>query len=480
MRPDSLLLLGLLALAACASNPSLEERAPNVLFIAVDDLRPELSILGGRARTPNMDALAAEGLLFRNHMAVVPTCGASRRAMLTGRFPRRTELNNDACLKLARPGHEAPTWPGLLRAAGWHTVCLGKISHSPDGRVWPEQVKSAQGELEVPGAWDEAGFDPGPWEDAWAAFFAYEGGATRKRGQSPTTERGADSTRYPDALLADQACARLPELAAADEPFLLAVGFFKPHLPFTARTSDWDGVAGRAEGIVHRPLPPEGTPAWATHGSGELLGNYGSHPDGRRVDDAYARQLQEGYLACVEATDREVGRVLRSARALQDDRDLLVVLWSDHGWHLGDRGVWGKHTLFDEALRCPLVVAGTALGGVPRLVEEPVSTLDVAPTILEVCGAPAMDGALDGQSLVPFASGPSHRGRGSAPSAWRAGGYRGTTVRTSEGRLTRWTRGDEEPLLERARVCELPGCACEPGDADLESALTPLLREPLR
>ncbi len=112
--------------------------------------------------------------------------------------------------------------------------------------------------------------------------------------------------------------------------------------------------------------------------------------------------------------------------------------------------------------------------------EEPVSTLDVAPTILEVCGAPAMDGALDGQSLVPFASGPSHRGRGSAPSAWRAGGYLGTTVRTSEGRLTRWTRGDEEPLLERTRVCELPGCACEPGDADLEAALTPLLREPLR
>lgn len=462
-------ILGVLALlAGCSSSPLRRDERPNVLFVAVDDLRPELSILGGRARTPHLDRLANQGLLFRNHMAVVPTCGASRRAMLTGRFPTAALLNNDACAKLAQRDHRAPTWPELLRDAGWRTACIGKISHSPDGLIELPADPPGVRRQELPEAWDEIGFDAGPWGTAEAAFFGYEGGATRRRGQSPPLERGSAGASYPDALLAEQACASLTRLADGEDPFLLAVGFFKPHLPFAASAEAWEAVTGRSDGISERLTPPEGFPRWATHGSGELLGNYGGHPDGRRIDEDYARSLREGYLACIESVDAEIGRLLAAAESLQDDRPLLVVLWSDHGWHLGDRGVWGKHTLFDEALRCPLILAGDGLEPRATIIDDVVSSLDVAPTILAACGvAPALP--LDGQDLAGYLT-EGHAGRNSAPSAWRSGPWRGSSIRTSEGRLTRWQRG-EEVVLEPAQAIDGDGLAGQVGPEELRAAL---------
>ena len=209
---------------------------PNVLFIAVDDLRPQLNVYGAEGMiTPNMDRLAAEGRLFNRHYVQCPTCGASRYAMMTSRRPRTSAATaNSAFVSLFQNTNDPQnpnSLPQAFRFAGYKTVGLGKLSHEPDGGV-----------AEMPGAWDEAYMTSGIWGSPTNAFFAYANGVTRSQGVSPRTEIGVaadgttslEDTDYPDGLMADEAIRRLREFKTSGEPFFFGLGFLKPPLPFSA------------------------------------------------------------------------------------------------------------------------------------------------------------------------------------------------------------------------------------------------------
>jgi iduronate 2-sulfatase len=428
--------------------PAGESRAverPNVLFLAIDDLRNDLGALGvEHARTPHLDRLAASGRLFTRHYVQVPTCGASRAALLSGRYPRTAVQQSNNAILATHGRWPAPSWPELFREHGYRTLALGKISHYPGGlagRDWAEEPQ------ELPGAWDRAWIPDGPWQTPQAIMHGYANGVARRSGKSPPWEAfdGPDEA-YPDAWVAAEAVKTLQELSQGSQPWMFAVGFFKPHLPFAAPRRWFDL---HAAGVPDLPSAAAARPAWPSgwHGSGEFRGNYG-HEAGRdpETDVATARQLRQAYAASVSYMDAQVGRVLDALHELQRERDTIVVLWSDHGFLLGEHGIWGKHCLYEAALRSPLIIRtpempqpGVAAGAV-------VETIDLYPTLADLCGLP-LPAQLDGQSLRPQLDDPAQSRSQPARSFW---GGNERSVRTERWRLTAKMAGDQQ--LERLEL----------------------------
>lgn len=376
---------------------------PNVLFIAVDDLRTDLGCAGVEwAQTPNIDRLAGESVMFSRHYVQVPTCGASRYALLTGRCPEFSGVtrNNNAFFQgaSALSANEldgAQTFPELFRRNGYHTVCIGKISHTVDNRVFAYNG-SGDGRDEVPHAWDEVATPFGPWKRGWGAFFAYPGGVHREDGSGhrPLTDFTVkQDTDLPDGLMAERASDMLVELAKSDQPFLLAVGFYKPHLPWVAPEEDWDAASA--------PPPPEvpervDSAYWKQ--SGEFF-NY-KMPYERPLDVEATADCRRAYAACVRYTDRQIGKVLDALQESGEAENTIIALWGDHGWQLGDWGLWGKHTPLEAALQSPLIIHSP--GAKAGVCDVPTETLDIYPTLVELCQFEntATAHKLDGESLV--------------------------------------------------------------------------------
>ena len=418
-------------------------RAPNVLFIAVDDLRPALGCYGeAAAQTPNLDQLAKQGVLFRRHYVQVPTCGASRYAMLTGRSPASsgvTRGNNSlyggpAALSADAAGG-ARSMPELFRRNGYKTACIGKISHTPDGRVFAYNGKG-DGRPELPGAWDVLGTPFGAWKRGWGVFFAYTGGRHRedRGGHRDVFEFEAESDGdLPDGLMAEAAIARLR--AWKDEPFFLGLGFFKPHLPFVGPRKDWEAMAKSDPGTAARA---ERTPSPWWHRSGEAFGYKFPFEKKRPLPSASARDLRRAYFACVRYVDRQIGRVLKALDELGIADNTVVVVWGDHGWHLGELGIWGKHSPFEEAVRSALIIKGPSCrsGRSDALVES----IDLYPTLVDICRLENRSTRmpLDGKSLSGLLSGGVDTVRAAALSYWG----RAASVRSSSHRLIADRKGE--------------------------------------
>jgi arylsulfatase A-like enzyme len=438
-----------------------DDEPPNVLFIAVDDLHPQLESHGWpRMHTPNMDRLAAEGVRFTRHYVQAPTCGASRYSMLMSQRPRRARpstYGNSAFELLDEPAEDRPpALPRHFRQNGYRTVSIGKVSHSPDGRehdktTAPGATDDPEAPPQLPGSWDEVYGPRGPWETAWRAFFGYAGGKSRDRGKTPATESAdVPDTGYPDGLTANMAVDELEELDGRDEPFFLAVGFYKPHLPFTAPQRYWDLYDRDRIGLAAHPSAPAGAdPSVSLNSSGELFGGYGGVVQDNAVTGTEeARTLRHGYYAATSYADAQVGKVLGALERLGLKENTVVVLWGDHGWHLGNLGVWGKHTLYEFSLRSPLTVRAPGAETAQPAVRTPVESIDIYPTLAELSGLPIPE-TVHGTSLAPLLEAPRRATTGpDAPAAfsyWRWGGRWGKTVRTARYRLMRWTDPDGTP-----------------------------------
>lgn len=420
-------------------------RPLNVLFIAIDDLRPQLGCCGHPEMvTPHLDRLARQGRLFSRHYVQVPTCGASRYALLTGRYPSAPQsFGNNAFGLMPRKESARPdSLPQLFRQNGYRTVCLGKISHSPDGR-------HPDGTLEVPFAWDEVGIPAGKWGTGWNAFFGYADGSTRTPGKTPSTERGevADDG-YPDGLIAGAAVAKLRELK--DKPFFLAVGFFKPHLPFNAPARYWDLYDPDRLPLPIPSVPARNTrPAISLHKSSELTPRYTGLAVPGQVSASEGRHLRQAYAACVSYVDAQVGRVLNEVDALGLRDQTVVVVWGDHGWHLGEHGIWGKHTLHEVALHSPLIVRTPKMKAPGQPADGLVESVDIYPTLAEVCGLPVADG-LAGTSFTPLLADPAKAGKLATFGYWRGG--HGRTIRTDRYRLVQWTARKGPPRVVQVEL----------------------------
>ena len=421
-------LLVLLALAAgCALNPTtraterggaadaggVAERLtppdrdrPNVLFIVVDDLRPALGAYGDRAAvTPNLDRLAASSVVFERAYANVPVCGASRASLLTGLRPTQerfltyfTRADADA--------PQAPTLPGFFKGRGYHTASVGKVFHNPEDSQdsWSEPLWHP---------WYQPGASP-----TWRNYLRPENNAIeaatsnpmgRGAGGPPYERVAVPDSAYYDGQIALEAARTLRRLAGGADPFFLAVGFLKPHLPFNAPARYW-GL--HPYGEVELPQSgalPLGAPAeaWRVHGWGELR-SYAGVPAEGPVPDSLARRLVQGYRAATSYVDAQVGLVLDKLDRLGLAENTVVVLFGDHGFSLGEHGLWSKHSTFDVALRAPLIVRapGVRAGRAAGLVEF----VDLFPSLVDLAGLPAPAG-LQGESFVPLLRDPGGAGK---------------------------------------------------------------------
>ena len=398
---------------------SRRQRPPNVLFVVVDDLRPALGCYGDPvARTPHLDRLAAQGALFRRAFATAPVCGPSRASVLSGLRPTpdRFPGHHHASVDGEAPG--VTTLPDLFRAAGYETWSNGKVYH-------------LNGD-------DADGWTRPPWHPEGEQFaYALPGSRLLRgvrsdgsAGRGPAYEAAdVPDAAYPDGRTVDRTLADLRALAARDAPFFLSVGFYKPHLPFTAPLRDWALYDRQAITYPPNPFAPYAAPPEALHDWGELRAYYNVPPEGP-LSEAAARTLRHAYYACVSFADRNVGRVVAELDRLGLGDDTVVVVWGDHGVQLGEHGLWAKHSLFDTALHAPLLVRGPGVRpGVG--VEDVVEFVDIYPTLCELCGLDRPP-HLQGTSAVPLLSGAS------VPRDAYGRYWDGTSVRTARYRYAEW------------------------------------------
>lgn len=436
------------------------ERRPNVLFIAIDDLRPELGCYGSAvAKTPNIDRLAQSGVVFERQYVQFAVCIPSRAAIFTSLSPERTHQIYGNTVWDQVPG--VRTWGNVFHDAGYATVSLGKIWHVI-GR------NSDKFDVAKPTAGGGVYGNPANRElhDKWRGAKQQRGGNkgddTDLAGDAPIVEAydGADED-YIDGGLANEAIVQLERLKAGDQPFMLAVGFHKPHIPFVAPKRYWDLYDRATLPLPVQPDYPQGAPSIAYSRNPNFHNyNYEALPGLPKGDErtevmpeASARAIRHGYLACVSFVDAQVGRVLAALESAGLAENTIVVLWGDHGYHLGDLNQWGKQTNFETAARSPLIVRapGYAAG---RRTPAIVEAVDILPTLLDLCAAPPL-AVTDGTSFTPLLKNPELPGKaaafhvfsrmGVAPSAKDPGAKPeliiGHAVRTANHRLVEWRVG---------------------------------------
>jgi iduronate 2-sulfatase len=372
----------------------------------VDDLRPELGCYGvPHAITPHIDGLAGQSRAFTRHYVQAPTCGASRYTLLTGRYGPR---DNGALLRRASNADgRMPSLPEVFRNAGYTTAAVGKVSHHPGGlagKNWSDTHT-----VEMPGAWDSQPLPCGPWRHPEGMMHGLANGAIRsesKRYPALQAVEGPDSI-YPDGLITQAALGELGRLSREKRPFFLAVGWIRPHLPFGVPAKYLDMHAKTKLSPIPHPEKPGGRSTW--HNSSEF---FRYHHDGKNPnrDTDYADAVRRHYAASISYADAQVGLVLSELEKLGLDGNTVVVLWGDHGWHLGEHAVWGKHTLFEESLRSPLMIRSPGVRSPGRKSAAVVETIDVFPTLCDLAGIQSPD-FLHGTSLRPLLEDPDAAGR---------------------------------------------------------------------
>ena len=385
----SLLLFSVLLLFSCASKPKTVEaetvkNKPNILFIAVDDLRPELNFYGAiHIKSPNLDQLAGESLVFNRAYCNVPVCGASRASLMTGARPTRKRFIN-AYTKKDVDFPEATSLPMLLKQNGYQTISNGKIYHSgnDDAKAWNEIYKA-----------------PAKWN--YALPESQDIRKSTKRGLPFEMAEVHDSV-YRDGKLALKVIKDLNKLKQSNQPFFLTMGLSRPHLPFTAPKKYWDMYDRNSIQLPESYTQPESTPKEAFHRYGELR-QYENIPKKGHLSDDLAKELIHGYYACVSYVDAQIGLVLEELKRLELEDDTIVILWGDHGWNLGDHKLWCKHVTFETALRTPLMikVPGKTKGKKTEAITE---YIDVYPSLAELVGL-EIPNTVEGKSFVPIING---------------------------------------------------------------------------
>lgn len=419
------------------------EARPNVLLVIVDDLRPALGCYGDAlAITPHIDRIAEQGLVFERSYCQMAQCSPSRESLLSGLRPDTIRVYN---LRTSFRQHvpDAVSLPQLFRQAGYETRAVGKVHHGT-------------GKLDDPASWSEPPWRPEDWThyhtDAGRESIQEAEDALRRmdrvedpRGLAMEAPEISDDVLV-DGQIAAEAVRILGEVA--DRPFFLAVGFKKPHLPFVAPKRYWDMYPAEDIPLARQPEAPR-VPAYALSSSGELRA-YRDIPDQGPIPDDLARELIRGYYACVTHVDGLVGRLMAELERLELDERTIVVVWGDHGYHLGELGQWTKFLNFEEATRSPLIVRvpGRAPGEASRALVEAV---DLYPSLAELCGLDAPDD-LGGTSFVPLLEDPGRPWKPAVFSQFpkRDGKRRlmGYTMRTDRYRITAWGIADHWDAFE--------------------------------
>lgn len=462
MRRRTLLcLIGALLLIPTTVYGADTPRRPNVLFIAVDDLRPELNCYGAtQIKSPNIDKLASGSVVFTRAYCQQAVCSPSRTSLLTGLRPDTTKIYDlNTHFRKTIPG--AVTLPEYFRKNGYHTVGLSKIFH---------------GDLDDPQSWSVPHWRPSsPTYHTPEALEtlrkAREEARNRPRANRPGINRARVVERDPvtgvplrvqrgprvngppweapdvpdnslaDGQTADRAIETLREIK--DRPFFLAVGFLKPHLPFVAPKKYFDLYTPESIRLASNPNAPRDVPQIALTEWGELR-NYAGMPKQGPLTDRQARELVHAYYAAVSFTDAQIGRVIAELERLGLRDNTIVVLWGDHGWHLGEHGLWCKHTNFEIATRVVMMIQAPGETCAPAKTAALSEFVDIYPTLCELAGLPIPSG-LEGASLLPVMRNPDRPFKTAAFSQYPRGKVMGHSVRTDRYRYTEWAEPGHQP-----------------------------------
>ena len=471
-------LLCLVGVGATAAEP----KRPNVLFLISDDLNNLLGCYGDpRAKTPNIDRLAGRGVRFDRAYCTFPLCGPSRNSLLTGLYPNSTGIHaNEQIFRQTIP--RQVSMPQAFRQAGYFAARIGKLYHYNVPR------SIGTNGHDDPGSWEmelnPAGVDRLVEEPNIFSLLPDQFGGTLSWYASPRPD-----AEHTDGLMAEDASWVLERCAKRDDrPFFLAVGYFRPHTPYVAPKPYFDlypesqmpVVAGVKEDQADIPAPG--------------LASYKKEQD--KLTDDLRRQALQAYYASISFMDAQVGKVIDTLDRLKLTDNTVIVFTSDHGYHVGEHGLWQKQSLFEESARVPLLIVApgvTAEGGVAA---SPISQVDLFPTLADLCNVETPPN-LQGQSLVPLLKDPSAAGRGWAiTQVVRGGGIRrapgaspavgdggnrffGYSLRTPRWRYTEWDEGrkgrelydhDNDPR-------ELTNLAGDPAHAKTVEELSAKLRD---
>ncbi len=418
-----------LAFISCAT-VAVADTKPNVLVLCVDDLRPELACFGvSHIRSPNIDRLAAAGRAFHNHYVQAPTCGASRFTLLTGCYggASNSALFQRAAKIKADPDSVQPSMPAWFRQHGYTTVSVGKVSHHPGG--WGGEDWDDETRLEMPDSWDRHLLPVGAWQHPRGWMHGLANGEIRvSAGDMDVFQavEGPDSV-YPDGISVDEALRQLGQLTSdSQKPFFLAVGILRPHLPFGCPARYLEPYRDAQLPPISHPAKPAGRTTW--HASGEFMkyNRWGRNPN---EDIEFALEVRKHYAACVSYADAQVGRMMAKLDQTGAADNTIVILWGDHGWHLGEHAIWGKHALFEESLRSPLIVSYPDIKKPGESTNSIVETLDVFPTLCDLASLPMPD-FVHGVSLRSLLENPASPGHPAI-----SYGGKSKTIRTDTHRL---------------------------------------------
>lgn len=411
---------------------------PNVLFFAVDDLRTDLGCYGNaEVKSPQIDALASRGVVFRRAYCQQAVCSPSRTSLLTGLRPDSTRVY-DLVTHFRNTVPDVISLPQHFRESGYYTVGLGKIYHPgyDDPKSWSEPHQNGAGENYI----------LAENKQRMAAGSAKGGKKGKKKGASIAT-RGepfemADvpDNAYHDGSLADMAIAKLQDLKAKDRPFFLAVGFLKPHLPFNAPKKYWDLYDAAQLKLAENPFRPKDAPPYAVTDFGELR-NYFGVPESGPVSEDLARKLIHAYRAASSYTDANVGRVVAELERLELKENTIVVLWGDHGWKLGEHASWCKHSNMENDTNAPLIVVAPGAKAAGQSSTALVEFVDLYPTLCELVGL-SLPAHLEGTSLKPLMDDPNRTWKSAAfsqyPRAIEGRRLMGYAMRTDRHRYVEW------------------------------------------
>jgi iduronate 2-sulfatase len=442
----SVLLLALHFAAALGGTVRAADSRPNVLLICIDDLRPVLGCYGGAAKTPHMDRLAAESVMFRRHYVQFPSCGPSRASMLSGRRPDSFAVyGNSGTDVVAQEPDKRPTLPMLFKQHGYTALSFGKVYH---------------GKGSDPGCgWSEPPWHPPSW-DCYVNFSERQRKNRNLGDWRPAMEiyDGPDAA-HGDYQTADQAIAALEKHRQG--PFFIAVGFYKPHLPFVAPKRFWDLY--QASDV--RPLQP----TRRAEGAGDFgyafheICSYGDGAGKMFTPDAMptpeqTRDLIHAYYAAVSFSDSHVGRILAKLDEFGLRENTAIVLWADHGFHLGDQNRWAKWTQFEVDMHAPLMIRLPGSDPPARATDALVESVDVYPTLAAIARLPA-PAHLEGVSLLPLIEGQTEQVKTSARS--QVAGLRENnhlmaySVRTQRHRYVEWRDRTQQYQLVHRELYDL-------------------------
>ncbi|MEO0514290.1 MAG: sulfatase [Planctomycetota bacterium] len=460
---------------------------PNILFLAIDDLRPDLGAYGNaQIHSPNLDAIAANGLLFKRAYCQAALCAPSRSSLMTGLRPgipgiNATESQNKDIIN--RAVGAVPTLPVQLRDYGYTTLTVGKIFHTYDtsgSGAWDRQLGPGGGGYQLPSNLEK--------ERIHRQKIKEEGGQARWKYPRGDAAEAADvpDENYQTHRIATRGIQLLREHVQhnPEDPFFLAIGFHKPHLPFVAPQKYWD-LYDRSTLDVPSRAEPADVPKYSLVPAWYEMRQYGDVPKNREhnVNDVKTREFIHGYYACISFVDAQVGRVVDELKNQGLAENTIVIVWSDHGFKLGDYGDWSKYTNMEIDTQIPLVVSGPGVvqgGETDALVE----LIDLYPTVTELAGVPTPE-HVEATSFVPLLADPDRPWKKGALSYYdrRNPDAEGFSIRDARFRYTEWKDYETGDILARElydhdqSVIADRNLADDPAHADTVERLSKLLSD---